>query len=244
MTGILDLYLQNAIRHAATSFDDVFGIALARALGDSELVDLYFKVARDYPHPVLAAAAKRLLRRGTPQAPIFTSFYGALTHESFDGSGTGTEVVAVKVDRLAIGVAVLIGPRLSHTELRNLRYSDDDAVKSGAGLVRRLAEDYPKASLALEVGTDSTTRRARVIASVLQAARDIGVPAWTLAPDTIYGAFSVPPCKTREEVRAIVASLFPARDLANRDVETDALAVGVVARNHILLHMGDSKDAS
>src|SRR5258708_10839172 len=205
MTGILDLYLKSAIRQAATSFDDVLGIALARALGDSELVDLYFKVARDYPHPVLAAAAKRWLRRGITEAPIFTSFYGALTHESFDGSGSGTEVVAVKVDRLAIGVAVLIGPRLSHTELRNLRYSDDDAVKSGAGLVRRLAEDYPKASLALEVGTDSTTRRARIIASVLQAARATRVPPWTLPPDTIYGALPASPCHTP----ALAAPHFP-----------------------------------
>jgi hypothetical protein len=243
MTGILDLYMTRTASRPASSLDDVFGIALARALGDAKLVDLYLKVAADYPHAVLANAAKKLLRKGTPESPAFTSFYRALTRESFDGSGTMPEVVALKVDRLAIGAGVLFGTRLSHTELLTLRYSDDDAARSGAGLVRRLAVDHPNASFALETYSETATRRAKVIAGMLQAAQEVGVPVWTFAPDVLYAAYCVPTCKTREEVRAIVASLFPQRDLIGRDTETDALAVGILAYCRILLNSEAEKDA-
>jgi hypothetical protein len=235
MTGILDQYLKQPSGAPAHTIDDVFGIALARRLGDLESVDIYRKIASHYPYPVLADAAKRTVGKAPSKSAVFPEFYRTLTHDRFGGSGTTSEIVSLKIERKAIGVVVASGARVVHTEIRNLRYANEEAARSAGGLVKRLAEDHPDASFAFDLTADEDTRRAQILQAAIDAAREFGLPLWTFQIDELLAAYSAPPCRTREEMRGIVGSLYGQPELSKHPMQLDALAIALVAYCRIVL---------
>lgn len=244
MTGILDQIARSRGAFHVRTLDDVFAIELARALQDMKVLGLYLKLVPLYPHAVLADAAKRFSERGEKTTPAIDGYYHELTHSSFRGTGRPPEVLAFKIQRNQIGFAVFRGARLSHSEILHLRSADEDADRSCAALVREMFEDYPGASMALESCGDVDTRRARLTTIAVDAAREVGIPVWTLKSDEVNAAFAVPPCTTRAELRAIVRLLYPQLEPTGAQTEeVDAVAIGIVAHMRILLHTEDRKNA-
>jgi hypothetical protein len=237
MISILDQYEAPGTQRIVRTYDDLFAVHLAQVLGDGKCPDLYRSLVTQYPHAVLADAARRLIRRGRIDEPIFVAYFRELTSGRFAGPTKTRELIAFKIERLTVGVAVFIGSRLLRTELRKLGFAEEEAFDSAAGLVRRFAEDYPDASFAVESCPDQVTRRARTFNVAVNTARALPNPVWSFTTNDLHAAFSSPPCKTREEMRAIVPGMHLGAEISSRPEIIDAVAIGLVAYCRLLLHI-------
>lgn len=243
MTGILDRYLEQQAGQKLQSVHAVFGLALADVLGDRACADIYQRIAADYPHAVLAHAAKRLPSIAPKVGKqMFAEFYRVLTHVSHADVLPTPAIVALKIERKATAVAVFLGTRLVRAEMRNLAYANDLAARAIAGLIRRLSEDHPEASFAIDMTADVDTRRGLMVRTALDAMREHGLPLWRLSAADLLSAYGNPACKTREEMRSVVRDLFSYEpELVREAIQVDALAVGLLAYCRTLLNAAREK---
>jgi|SRR5579885_3499030 len=218
------------------SIDDVFAMELAKHLNAMDELPAFLTLVPQYPHAVLARAAKRRLRKGLQPGSRFVQYFVELTHAPFDGSGRTPTIVGLKVERLSISSAVIHGSRFSQTQTRTLRYSDKSAAASAAGFVRRMNEDYPEASIAIERCGGDETRRLDVCSAVIATARQIGVPVWEIDTPSLLEAFALPADSTRRSLRDRVRLMYPALQLSDKPEEVDALGIAVHVYCRSLLH--------
>lgn len=245
MNGILDQIARRRGAFVTKSLDDVFAIQLARLLEDTVHLGLYLKLVPLYPHIVLADAVKRLLENGTQTPPLYERFCEELTQRRFRGPGRAADIIACKVERRSLTIALFNGPRLVFTQTRAVAANAESAERSATAFVKQTLADQPGASLAVETYDDADTRRDRLVGVVMTVAREEGVPVWEVSSADLLQAFAFPPCQTRKECRAIVTSLWPQlmpEDL--RPAQADAVAIGTFVYARVLLHTEARKEAT
>jgi hypothetical protein len=142
-----------------------------------------------------------------------------------------SKLVALKVERRSLAMAIFIDQRLDYTDVRQLSSSEEKADESAVGFLNWALSIFPIGSAALEVVAGAEIRRARLNRAILDAFRGRGIPVWEITPEELLGAFGEPPLRARREVREVVLSIWPILDDRKEEPSIlDAAALGLLVQ--------------
>lgn len=139
------------------------------------------------------------------------------------------KLVALKVERRAIGCAIFEGTQLDFTEIRQLSSNHRQADSSALGFVHWLVDTFEAETAALEIiSIPPETRRAVLTQIITESLRERGVSVLPVRKLEFLSTYGVPPPKTRREVRATVKGLWPILESETRNgLILDATALGL-----------------
>lgn len=139
------------------------------------------------------------------------------------------KLAAIRNSRRSLAVAIFAGTHLDYAQVHHLSSSRQKADDSTVGFIRWVVATFEVGSVALEQGSDeNNSRSADLHRLILKTLREAGVSIWTASKRQLFEAYSIPPIKTRQQLRAIATSCWPV--LASRGgggLCLDAAALGL-----------------
>lgn len=238
--SILD---QIAVKPAATVFrpaspGELFALRLAQKLGEPAAISHYLDLAARYSSEVLLAAFRRAMNGGSPPSDLARRFHSELSISTRNGYPHRTErLLAIKVERRSVAVAVFVGSRLEYHDVRQLSSQSNKAESSALGFVRWIMDSYAVESVSLEMLTNGDEiRRAVLSKAIVTMFRAAAMPVWEVRKADLLSAYGQPPLRSRKELRAVTQSIVWA--MLNTDKphwqELDAAALGLYVQTERL----------
>ncbi len=137
-------------------------------------------------------------------------------------------LAAFKVERRAVATAVFVGSRLDYTQVRQLSSLAGKAEPSAVAFVNWLIACFHFNAAALEQNPqNSELRRAQLGRAVEQVLRAQGIPFWAVDKQVLFGAFGIPPVRSRKELREVVSTIWPILASRGNHWVQDAVALGL-----------------
>ena len=139
-------------------------------------------------------------------------------------------IIALRVERRAICVAVFLGTQLHYTQVHALPGGSDAAETSAAGFVRWCLAHFADGLLAIEArGERASTRSRELSRHVVRVARESGAAVWEVRPAELFGLLDEPPARTRASFRDSVAGIWPSvAQEDHRRALLDAVGTGLL----------------
>jgi len=212
MTGILDkLAAQRAsVPFAPATIRHLLVLRLARKLGEPSAAEHYAELARIHHDATLLLAYRRTMNHGHPPRDLARRFHEALAsaNEQMDEDPAGS-VLAIKVERRSIAVAVFVGMKLEYHDLRHLSSSPEKADTSAITFLAWVVDTFGIDSAALERMTNGDEiRRAGLNRTVTSLLRERAIPVWDVRKQDLLDAYGHPSLKTRQELRQAAHNLL------------------------------------
>ena len=216
---------------APQTIEGVAALYVARAFRDVEN-------ARDYAHLIdsigLRAAAEcyRAARAAGGPLPAQRERFRAVSGSDGHSSGfslSSRPIIALRVERRAICVAVFLGTELHYTEVHALPGDRDPARSSAAGLIRWCLAHFADGLLAMESREERPSTRSRDLSlHVVEVAREGSAAVWEVSPWELTESLQEPPARTRARFRDSVATIWPsvAQESGSRAL-LDAVGLGL-----------------
>lgn len=214
MTSILDQVAQSAARtrygrFRPTTAQEFFALRLAARLGESVSAGHYAELAERYSQGQLLAAYRWALASHLDPARRFHAELETLK-DRHPGMGGGVRLAAIRIERRAVAVAILIGDHLKHADARQLSSSPDKALGSAAGFVTRFLEKFRCPSAALEIIPDGhEVQRTLVHRAVLRVLHLQAIGIVEVSKADLLAAFGYPPPRFRGEIRESISAIYP-----------------------------------
>lgn len=147
-------------------------------------------------------------------------------------------LLAIKIERRSMAIAVFSDTHPSYTQARELSSAEERATASVVAFLHwALATFRVESAVAEQAPTASEIRRNHLSQAVLATLRDAGVPVWQTGKQTLFDSFGLPPLKSRKEVRAVVAGIWPILGEGRRSAPIlDAVALGLHFQTERLFH--------
>jgi len=144
-------------------------------------------------------------------------------------------VVAIRITRSRIGMAVFSNEKLEFARCLNLPYSNfDHATKSLRAIANRTLDQFKDAALAIEEperGTGGET----LFAELRELATERGIDLLIVPTRMLLEAYSSPPLSSRSQMRKISAQIWPAIALMDKGEILDAAALALHIQTERLL---------
>lgn len=235
MTNILDQVAKSPFRapygHVIPQTSaELFALRLAAKLGDGPAAQHYLQLAEQHSEGQLLAAYRRALVAGGP-ASLDRRFHVELNKlDGHDGDYIHhSRLCAIRIERRAIAVAILLGDHLEFVDARQLSSSPDKATATAAGFIAKIAATFSFASAALEeIPAGAEIQRASLQRTVTDALGEAAVGLWTGPKAEILAAFGYPAVRERKQVREIISGIYPVLEQEpGRPWTQDAAALGL-----------------
>lgn len=226
MASILGRIARRSANFRPSSASDVIAILMARRLSDAAGIAYYSEVCQTHPVQKIAEVIEVVDQEcGASSARDRVSkALGSTT--VLDGGGTPV-TVGVKIERRVIGAAVFRGARLIDTLLRHLPSAKGGAEGAVMSALTWLTEQYPEASIGIEILEVPDTRRAELGEIAKAKLREQGIALWELTPREVYESYGLPKAPSRPNCRATAVQLWPSLATGtSRDVIADAALLG------------------
>lgn len=233
MTDILD---HVTVKRPPASFRpttarELFVLRLAQKLGEPAATQHYAELASEYNDEILLLAYRKTLNKGHPPHDLGRAFHVELASARKQDERSQTDrLLAIKVERRCIAVAVFVGIRLDFHGMRTLGAQPEKADSSAIGFLRWVMSSFDVESATMERMTNGDEiRRAVLNHAVINTLRDSGLPIWEVSKRDLLDGYGHPPLGSRLDLRQsaqrILWSMF------NTDTphcqELDAAAVGL-----------------
>jgi hypothetical protein len=239
MTQILDQIAEsrrNPFRPASP--DDYFALRLAHRLGEPEAAAHYALLASQYPQEKLIAAFRKATC-GEPRAKAGRTFHEYLRPDRNGNGGLPRpRLLALRVERRTIAVAVFAGTHLEGRRVLQLSSNPARAESSAASFIRSVLSQADCKSVAIETAPDQTD----ILRSVLHRAivaqiRATSISLWEISKKTLLGALGYPPLRSRRELRDAALSIWPLPNLKRTQMcALDAFALGLFVQTERLFN--------
>ena len=232
MMSILDRVTRERprVQFRPTTVRDLFILRLARKLGEPVAAKHYAELAGEHSDETLLLAYRRTFNHNHPPRDVGRQFHAELAsaREQHAHVHTG-RLLAIKVERRSIAVAVFVGSTLDFHNVRHLSSQADKAEASAIGFLNWVISNFSIESAALERMTNGNEiRRAVLNQAILNMLRASALPVWEVSKRDLLEAYGYPPLRSRVELRlaasAILWSMFSS-DKPNCQ-EIDAAALG------------------
>ena len=214
-----------------TNIREFFALRLAQKLNEPAAAQHYAELAARRSEATLLLAYRRASNHGRPSPDLARRFHVELAaaREQEDHSHP-KQLLAVKVERRSVAVAVFIGSKLDYHDARSLSSQPDKAESSALGFLRWVISNCEIESACVERMTNGNEiRRAVLNQAAFNMLRADGIPLWEVSKAELLGAYSHPPLQTRQELRQAAHSILWA--MFNTDKpncqEIDAAALGL-----------------
>lgn len=146
-----------------------------------------------------------------------------------------TKLLAVRIDRRVIALAVFEGPEVQHSEVRQLPSGSARAESAVSAFISRIVQGYSPHSAALEI-VHGTTRRTMFTGQCVALLRGLGIPVTEVPPADLLASYGYPPLVNRLELRRVAANLWPViSETRMTGFVQDALALGLLVQTDRLL---------
>jgi hypothetical protein len=242
MTRILDRIartLKSEFRPASP--DEYFALRLAHRLGEPEAAVHYAILASRYPQPRLLCAFEKAVADENSEQTLGRRFHENLDSVGKHGNGEAAprhQLLAIRVERRTIAVAVFDGIRLEGRRVLQLSSNPDRAESSAIGFIRRLLAEVDCTSAAIEPPPrDQDVLRAAIHRSLVSEIKSRGISLWEISAQTLFGAFGHPALKNRPELRQVMLSIWPLSGLkATHWCALDAFAIGLFVQTERLFN--------
>jgi hypothetical protein len=210
MTSILDKFRRPAVGFSPKTLQDIFALGLAQKLGDTPAAAYYAALAAEHPQARLVTAYRRTVR-STPGGDLGRRFHTEFERASDHGSDQRTaNLLAVRVERRSIAVAVFYGEHLEYTQVRQLASIREKAVSSAVGFINWLLESFPIEGAALEALPSGIEIQRRLLTDAISGTlRDRMLPIWEIPKAQLFEACGYPALKSRKELREVITTVWP-----------------------------------
>jgi len=195
MTSIFD---RLAVRRPLAQFRpttvrELFVLRLAQKLGEPAAAQHYAELARGH----------RTLNHGHSPRDLGRSFHVELASAREQNGHAHTErLLAIKVERRSIAVAVFVGSTLDFHDVRHLSSQPEKAESSAIGFLSWVISSFDIESSALERMTNGNEiRRAVLNHAILTMLRASAIPVWEISKRELLEAYGYPPLRSRVELR-------------------------------------------
>lgn len=224
-----------------TTVRELFLLRLAQKLGDAPAVQHYAELCRGHNDETLLIAYRRTMNHGHPR-DLGRRFHEELerTREQVDHNSGCERLLAIKVERRCIAVAVFVGPRLDFHDRRYLSSDPEKAEASAVGFIGWVIRNFDIQSAALEQAGDTGELRRGVLSrTVLSILRAELLPVWEIKRGELLAGFAHPSLRSRADLQnatqTILWSMFNS-DQPDR-AEIDAAALGLYVQvERLFLH--------
>lgn len=243
MTNILDQIAVNRplAGFRPTTVHDFFVLRLALKLGEPAAAGHYAELAGSHSEDTLRLAYRRAAGHGNPPRELAKLFHLELgaVREQYDHA-QADRLLAIKVERRSVAVAVFVGDKLDYHDVRNLSSQPDKADASTIGFLTWVIGNFEIESAALEQMTSGDRiRRAILNQAILTMLRTNSIPVWEVSKRDLLEAYGHPPLRTRIELRktthSILWSMFNTEKPDGQ--ELDAASLGLyVQTERLFLH--------
>jgi len=230
MTNILDRFIakeQLAFRPQTRS--QLVALRLAQKLGEPQSTQHYAALAEQYSESQLLTAFRRTMRSGE-NGDLAERFHVELQNLNVNASnGQCENLLAVRVERRSIAVAVFKGEHLEHTDLRQLSSDRSKAMSSALGFVNWVTDQYPPDSVAMErMNVKEEIQRQALDQAIKKTLDERGLPVWRMAKSELFFSFGHPGLRSRKELRAVITNIWPIlASVKGRDLICDAVAIAL-----------------
>jgi len=217
--------------------DDYLVLRLARGLGEPLAARHFAVLASQYSTAnLLCAYSRALAAEPTGQTPskVFHETLASLPR----GGGNGQprpRLMAVRIERRVIGIAVFAGTHLEGFRVRHLASDKLASESATAAFIRSAFYENDCRTIAIE-SVAGEIRRSELHRVVIETCRAAGISIWELSGKLAMDALSHPSPKNRQQVRRQMLNMWPLPDLKHsEECVLDAFALGLYLQTERLL---------
>jgi hypothetical protein len=237
MTNILkQVAKSHHSRFRPSSPDEYFALRLASLLGEPEAAAHYATLASQYPRDKLLVAYRRAVSRSQSDQSPPKAFHDCLSVAGTGGTDSVSRprLLAVRIERRAVAVAVFSGLHLEGRRVLQLSSDPDRAQASAIGFIREVLLENPCPSAAMETVADDISRAA-IYQAMLEEFRSEGVSLWEIPAKTVLKSLCYPPLKSRSELHELMQEIWPVQGLKQSELcALDAFALGLYVQTERL----------
>lgn len=215
---------------------ELFALRLACKLNDAVASGHYLGLLEKYSEAELLVAYRRTAKLGF-NGDVGRRFQGEIRRSQGGGSlETDPNLIAVRVERRSVAVAVLYGDRLEYVQVRQLSSVKDKALGSAIAFVEWVCDQFRLDSAALEfIAAEDEIQRKTIATAVSKVFRDRLVPIWEIPKVDILSAYGYPRLKSRKELRAVITGIWPSLEgTKGKALVQDAVALGLYVQTERL----------
>src|SRR5579862_338118 len=231
MTNILD-HFENSMRNkfCPANPDEYFALRLASRLGEPKAASHYAILASQHSQERLISVFGKTMKCGRRHERPGQVFHDYLQANGSNGNGgiQHPRLIAVRVERRTVAVAVFAGTHLEGRRVLQLSSNPIRAEASAASFVRAVLSESDCESAAIETAPgDADVLRAILHRAVVSRIRASGIPLWEISKMTLLTAFGHPPLRSRGDLRQIILTIWPLPNIKRSEIcALDAFALG------------------
>lgn len=227
MDRLLSGVARRSARFQPQDVADVFAIVIARLLSDPHGITYYRDVSHQYPLAKLAFAVHAALSGKSSVANPRMSVEVTLSANVPWQARSDQLTIGLIIERRFLGAGVFRGARLVDALCRHIPSSKTGAETATATAISWLAEQYPEATVGLQIQDVADTRRAELSELAKSLMRTRGTPLWELTNTEVRETYGVPDAPDRQACRDVGAELWPSLvSTAHSDCLVDAALLG------------------
>jgi len=237
MTSILDKFQIAAFTtFRPKTVAELFALRLADKLGDAVAAAHYVGLQEQYSEAQLLSSFRRTINTDSHQ-DLGRRFQAELkqirgnrpTDKEFN-------LIAIRVERRSVAVAVLYGDRLEYVQVRHLSSAKNKALGSAIAFIEWICDQFPIESAAMElISIEDEIQRKALSAGINHALRARLLPIWEIAKTDLFRAYGYPPLKSRKELRGVITRIWPSLEGTNsKMLIQDAVALGLYVQTERL----------
>jgi hypothetical protein len=222
------------------NLDEYFALRLAHHLGEPGAAAFYAILVSQYPlHNILSALSK-MNGSATGRERPGRILQGYLNKNGTNGTKSipRPRLLAIRVQRRIIAVAVFEGTDLKGHRVLHLSAEPSAAAASVAGLIKQVLSDEDCNLATIEPAPErADILRAALHRAVAAEVQSWGISLWEISVQTLLSGFSYPPLKNRPHMRDLMIKLWPHLLLKPAHIcALDALAIGLFVQTERLLN--------
>ncbi len=222
------------------STGDLFALRLASKLGDATAIRHYVELLGQHSEESLLIAFRRVFALGVVSNPA-RRFHAELARlNGRNGQEPASKrLIAIRIERRAVAVAISQGANLEHAQVRQLSSSSDKAIASAAIFVERILERFPAESVAVEVIPDAKEfQRLQICRAITEVLTSQGATISHVTKQEVFEAFGHPRLKSRKELREVVGTIWPIPgEYGGSPYIQDAVALGLYVQTECLFNL-------
>jgi hypothetical protein len=209
---------------------EFFALRLADKLGDTGSAQHYAELADRFSQSQLLAAYARALPSNIDSARRFHLELEPLKAKNGGGQGQ-SRLGAIRIERRAVGFAILRGDHLIHADGRQLSSAPDKALDNAVSFVTRFLERFPCESAAMEIIPNGhEAQRSLLNDAVLRVLSAQGMGIIEVSKVDFLAAFGYPAPRFRSDLRETISAIYPVLDQQpGGPWSHDAAALGLYA---------------
>lgn len=229
MKPILEKFKMPGLAFRPKTTTELFALIIACKLGDSAAVSHYAQLTLQNSESRMLVAFHHAIRIDKAQ-DLGKLFHLQLPNVPLDvPNGNSVRLIAIRVERRSVAVAVLHGEQLEYCQVRQLPSDKDKVIDSAIRFIIWMTNQFSPDSVAIELIPNGNEIQRRILTdAIIKTMRDRLLPIWEVSKQDLFRAYGYPPLKCRKELRDVITGLWPVLLGANsRTFIQDAVALGL-----------------